>query len=206
MTELEFDRVIGLARGYQEPRVLLTASELDLFSILGAASMTAEEIATPRGWEIRALSVLLDALTVMGFLEKRLGRYFVPRVNRDLLAPGDARLVREIIRNSASGWHSWSTLTSRIVGTGVQSTSLDAASFIATMHAMSQPLAPGIAALVRPRFRGGVNDKIGLQTKSQPSAAGIGADNPRARRLFDVGQKRIGQHKIRHMIDSERHL
>ncbi len=150
MTELEFDRVIGLARGYQEPRVLLTASELDLFSILGAASMTAEEIATPRGWEIRALGILLDALTVMGFLEKRLGRYFVPRVNRDLLLPGDARLVREIIQNSASGWHSWSTLTSRIVGAGVQSKSLDAASFIATMHAMSQPLAPGIAALVRP--------------------------------------------------------
>ena len=150
MTELEFDRVIGLARGYHEPRILLTASELGLFSILGAGSMTAEEIATPRGWDIRGLSILLDALTVMGFLEKRLGRYFVPRVNRNLLSPEDTRLVPAIIRHSASGWDLWSTLTSRIVGTGIQSKSVDAASFIATMHAMSQPLAPGIAALVRP--------------------------------------------------------
>jgi hypothetical protein len=150
MTELEFDRVIGLARGYQEPRVLLTASELDLFSILCEAAMTAEEVATPRGWNAPALGILLDALTVMGFLEKRLGRYFVPRVNRDLLSHADARLVPAMIRNSGASWDSWSNLTSRIVGAGMLPKISDAANFIATMHAMSQPLAPGIAALVRP--------------------------------------------------------
>ena len=150
MTELEFDRVIGLARGYQEPRILLTASELDLFSILCATALTPEEIAMPRGWEAQALGILLDALTVMGFLEKRLGRYFVPRVNRDLLSPGDTHSVPAMIQSAAAGWHSWSNLTSRIVGTGVPPKILDAANFIATMHAVSLPLAPGIAALIRP--------------------------------------------------------
>ncbi len=150
MTELEFDRVIGLARGYQEPRILLTAGELDLFPVLCATSMTAEEIATSRGWDAQALGILLDALTVMGFLEKRLGRYFVPRLNRDLLSSASAPVVPAMIQNSARGWHSWSNLTSRIVGTGVLPKVSETANYIATMHAMSQPLAPGIASLVRP--------------------------------------------------------
>ena len=150
MTELELERVVSLARGYQEPRVLLTASELDSFSILQNVSLTAEEIAAPRSWDAAALSVLLDALTVMGFLEKRLGRYYVARVNRDLLSPNDPRLIRSVVRHAASGWRAWSNLTTRIIGAGKQPEIDDAACFVATMHALSQQLAPGIAALVRP--------------------------------------------------------
>ena len=48
----------------------------------------------------------------------------------------------------------------------------------------------GIAALGLPRFRGRVNDKIGLQAKSQSSADGIGADDPRADKADDG--ERIG--------------
>ncbi len=150
MVELEFDRVVGLARGYQEPRVLLTASELDLFSILRGSPMTAEEIAAPRSWNIDALSVLLDALTVMGFLEKSLGRYFVPRVNRELLSKDDPRMVPHIIRHAAAGWRSWSNLTARIVGEGTPPSMDDEGHQVGASHAVSQQLAPGIAALVRP--------------------------------------------------------
>lgn len=150
MIELEFDRVVGLARGYQEPRVLLTASELDLFSTLRGLPMTAEEIAAPRAWNVNALKVLLDALTVMGFLEKSLGRYFVPRVNRELLSMDDPRMVPHIIRHAAYGWRSWSNLTARIVGEGTPPTMDEAGHHVGAAHVVSQQLAPGIAALVRP--------------------------------------------------------
>ena len=150
MIELEFDRVVGLARGYQEPRVLLTASELDLFSTLRGLPMTAEEIAAPRAWNVDALKVLLDALTVMGFLEKSLGRYFVPRVNRELLSMDDPRMVPHIIRHAAYGWRSWSNLTARIVGEGTPPTMDEAGHHVGAAHVVSQQLAPGIAALVRP--------------------------------------------------------
>lgn len=150
MNELDFDRVVGLARGYQEPRVLLTASELDLFTILSGPPMTAEEIATPSAWNVNALRVLLDALTVMGFLEKSLGRYFVPRVNREMLTMDNARMVPHIIRHAACGWHAWSKLTHCVVGGGVLPKTDDVGSFVGAMHAAALPLAPGIAALVRP--------------------------------------------------------
>jgi predicted O-methyltransferase YrrM len=152
MTELELDRVVGMARGYQEARILLTASELELFSILGSSSMTAEDIASLHSWDVNALRVLLDALIVMGFLEKRLGRYFVPRVNRELLSPEDSRMVPAIMRHAASGWHAWSNLTARIVGFGTKPRFDTTACLVKTMHAISQQLAPGIAALVRPEM------------------------------------------------------
>jgi len=112
--------------------------------------MAADEIGAPRGWNIDALRILLDALTVMGFLEKSLGRYFVPRVNRELLSKDDARMVPHIVRHAASGWHAWSSLTTRIVGDGTLPRVNDAEHFVGTMQAVSQQLAPGIAALERP--------------------------------------------------------
>ena len=150
MVELELDRVVGLARGYQEPRILLTASELGLFAILEEGPLSAFEIAEPRGWNVDALEILLDALTVMAFLEKCKGRYFVARVNRDLFSPGDSRGVSHIISHAASGWDAWSGLTSRITNGGELPETARFVHEIETMHAAVKTLAPGIAALVRP--------------------------------------------------------
>jgi len=150
MVELEFDRVVGLARGYQETRILLTASELDLFLILNHTPLSAREIAEPRHWNAEALGALLDALTVMGFLEKTLERYVVARVNRDLLSDDDSRKMSHIIRHAASGWDSWSGLTARVTNGGELQVGPELAHAAEAAHAAVQPLASGIAALVRP--------------------------------------------------------
>ena len=152
MKELELDRVIHLAHSYQEPRVLLTASELGLFSILRERSMTAEGIAQSRGWDPQALQVLLDALAVMGFLEKTLNRYSIAQVNRDLLSPDDDRGVIAMVRHAATAWPSWSGLTARIAANGALPNIDASQEFVASMHAIAEKLAPGIAALIRPEM------------------------------------------------------
>lgn len=150
MGELEFDRVVGIARGYQESRILLTASELNVFALLRETPMSAKDIAEPRSWDADALSMLLDALTIMGFLEKNRGRYSVPRASRELFSVDDSRRMNHMILHFASGWIPWSKLTARITGSGELQQSSAMLHHVEAMHALAQPSAPGIAALVRP--------------------------------------------------------
>jgi 3-hydroxy-5-methyl-1-naphthoate 3-O-methyltransferase len=148
--ELEPDRVLHLIQAYQEPRVVLTACELDLFAILGDRPLTAESIAQTHGWDARALRVLLDALTVMGFVDKTLDKYSVSYVNQSLLSTTDARAIISAMRLAAKAWPAWSNLTAHITG-GRPPPDRDAvAAQVEVRHATDERLAPGIAALVRP--------------------------------------------------------
>lgn len=60
---------------YRYSIVLLTANRLRLFDPLAGESMTAARLARRLGYDRRALTILLDALTAMGILAKRAGRY-----------------------------------------------------------------------------------------------------------------------------------
>ncbi len=152
MGELEFDQVVAIARGYQESRILLTAVELNLFALLRQSPKTAHDIAEAHAWNEYALAMLLDALTVMGFLEKSRSLYSVPRIDRELFSEDDSRRMMHILKHSAFGWNAWSTLTAQIVGNGELRQAVPISHEVEAMHAMAHPLAPGIAALVRPEM------------------------------------------------------
>ena len=148
--ELELDRVLQLAQAYQEPRILLTACELDLFLILCGNPISVEQIAEPRGWDARALRVLLDALTVMGFVEKTLDKYSIAHANRALLSTQDSRGAIALMRLSAKAWPAWSQLSARITR-DVQLPPVDTSeALVDYTRANDEKLAPGIAALIRP--------------------------------------------------------
>lgn len=150
MNELEADRVMNLSCSYQEPRLLFTAVELGLFSALQSAPLTPEAIAEKYNWDAPALQVLLDALTVMGFIEKASGRYVIANCNRQLLSPDDSRGIIPTLSHAACLWDSWSNLTRRIVANGRVPRIDSVKAFVATMHTAAEKLAPGIAALIRP--------------------------------------------------------
>src|SRR5512137_1319510 len=69
------ESVLGLSRGFMECRVLLTGAELDLFSMLAQAPMTADDIAARLGADRRSLCIVLDALAAMELLTKRDGAW-----------------------------------------------------------------------------------------------------------------------------------
>jgi len=124
--------------------------ELGLFSAIQSGPATPGSIAEKYSWDAQALQVLLDALTVMGFIEKTLGRYSIASYNKQLLSPDDSRGVIPTVSHAASLWDSWSSLTRRIVAGGQMPQMDSTKAFVDTMHTAAEKLAPGIAALIRP--------------------------------------------------------
>lgn len=81
--DLEF--VMGVAGGFWRSRALFSGVELGLFTMLATGPATLEEITGKLGLHARAAADFLDALTALGLLERRDGRY--------ANAPAAARLL-----------------------------------------------------------------------------------------------------------------
>ncbi|HET7290276.1 MAG TPA: methyltransferase, partial [Thermodesulfobacteriota bacterium] len=62
--------IMKTAFGFWESKVLLTAVEMDLFTLLGPCSMTAEQIERKLSLHPRGTYDFLDALVSMGFLDR----------------------------------------------------------------------------------------------------------------------------------------
>ena len=63
------DEILALGRTYQGAAVLAAAAELDLFSALAPAPLPAGELARALQCDLRALTILLDALVALRLLE-----------------------------------------------------------------------------------------------------------------------------------------
>jgi predicted O-methyltransferase YrrM len=148
-SELDAEHIMTLCRGFIEPRLLFTAVELDLFSILSGKWLKAQELAGLRGWDPRALRILLDALTVIGLIDKRNERYSTTELSAEMLSRDGAYTVLDNALHGAELWHKWSQLTCRVVGTGKRQPIDTLRAFIGSMELSAPRLAPGIAALVR---------------------------------------------------------
>ena len=62
-------------RNFMESRIILTGAELDIFTRIHRGLNTAEAIADKNHLDTRALTRLLDALVVYGFLAKANSTY-----------------------------------------------------------------------------------------------------------------------------------
>ena len=61
-TGLDRERILEMACGFMSGCVLGAAAELDLFTLLGDDSMTADQIADGLGADLRATAMLLDVV------------------------------------------------------------------------------------------------------------------------------------------------
>jgi predicted O-methyltransferase YrrM len=97
-------------------RVLLTAAELNLFSVLAVQARTARDVATELGAEERPLSMVLDALAAMELLAKKDDAYSCPpQIARYLSESGD-ETVLPMLRHQAGMWERVSRLTAVVRG------------------------------------------------------------------------------------------
>ncbi len=69
--KLDREQILQLAGGYHFLTVLGAAAELNLFALLGEDSLPAESIAIRLRSNLRATTVLLDALVALGLLVKK---------------------------------------------------------------------------------------------------------------------------------------
>lgn len=143
------DDMLLAIRSFQESRVFLTALELDLFTVVGEGT-GADEIAYGMGADVRATEMLLNALTALGALEKREGRF---QCTSESMALGPARAG---LMHTVHLWETWSTLTDCVkAGTTMHRPGVEGhqeawtEAFIAAMHARAQRSAAQVVQAVQ---------------------------------------------------------
>jgi len=106
-------QIIDQFRAFQHSRILLTAFELEIFTLLDKSEQTSEKISNMLKTNHRATDRLLNALCALGFLNKKEGKFS----NRDFvgsyLVKGKPGFLSGLSHTN-NLWESWSHLTERI--------------------------------------------------------------------------------------------
>ena len=155
-SSLTVESILGLSRNFMESRILLTAAELNLFALLSPQPLSAAEVAGRLPGNLRAVTILLDSLAAMGFLEKQAGRYQCLPPAARLLSPDRPDSVLPMVRHAAHLWRRWAHLTETVSGSEDRSAETlpqdeeDLRAFIGAMHAIAAPMASRIVKAVNP--------------------------------------------------------
>jgi precorrin-6B methylase 2 len=155
------EQILALGRSYQGAAVLAAAAELDLFSALSRAPRTAAALARTLRCDLRALTILLDALAALRLLGKSGVNYALPAGLDALLIPDGAQSVLAMAQHQAHCLRNWAQLAQvaktgrparRTPGIGGEEAAQEA--FIGAMHNISAPIAGKVIRAVQPlRFR-----------------------------------------------------
>jgi len=155
------DEVLNMVRAFQPACVLVAAAELDVFTALSERPLTAKSLASKLDCDPRATTILLDALTALGFLTKKRSTYSVPRNLSDILAESGPNNVLPGIRHVGNYLRRWTQLA-QVTKTGkpaeripsIRGAAGDLASFIGAMDNFSAPVANQIIDKLKPlRFK-----------------------------------------------------
>ncbi len=142
-----------LATAFQRSRALLTAFDLDLFTVLNDQSLTSAEVASAIEADGRATDRLMNALVALGLLEKDGGRFANGPAAARFLVRGRPGFMAGL-GHTANLWHTWSGLTEAVRQGGaaprppINERGDDwLRSFIAAMHGRAVAAAPEVVAL-----------------------------------------------------------
>ena len=150
------DSILKMVRGFMASRVVISAAELDLFTLLAKQTRTADEVAAALGADLRGITILLDALCALGFLAKNNGTYRTESSAAPLLSADSPASVRPMVLHMGSVWRNWSELNDIVLGKAVPDLKkgiLDKENFeafIGAMHVVASRNAPGVVAAVGP--------------------------------------------------------
>ena len=143
-----------LAMNFQSSRVLLTAVELRVFSLIGDGGLTSAEVAGRAASHPRATDRLLNALCAMRLLVKREDRFWNTPQSRRYLDDSSPDFAAGL-GHTASMWHSWSGLTDAVrEGKPALRAAINDRGdawlkpFIAAMHYRAAQQAPEMADLI----------------------------------------------------------
>jgi ubiquinone/menaquinone biosynthesis C-methylase UbiE len=153
-TEWTEESLLELTGSFQKCRIVLSAAELDLFTLLAPGPKTVEQLCASTGLSPRGVTILLDALAALEIVRRSQdGRYSVDAtVGRYLSRDGEGTVLPMVLHR-AHMWESWSHLSS-IVRTGEAPHPLagkkprsleEMEAFIGAMHVVGKSLAARIA-------------------------------------------------------------
>ena len=142
---------------FQRASVLSAAADLNVFTCLHDKPMTAEAVARELASDLRATTILLDALAALDLLTKQGDNYSVPGYLAELLSEKSATNMLPMIRHRANCLSLWAQL-SRVTQTGksaerfasIRGEEADQAAFIGAMHDFSKPVAAEVVGRLKP--------------------------------------------------------
>jgi hypothetical protein len=155
------DRILALGRDYQAAAVLAAGADLDLFSAVAGKRRTARELSRALRCDARGLTILLDALTSLGLIEKSKAGYTLPPGLKPFLTPEGAQSVLAMAQHQSNCLRRWAELA-YVVKTGrparripsVRGEAGDAEAFIGAMHNISAHNAGPVIRSIQPlRFK-----------------------------------------------------
>ena len=151
---LSRDDIREMASAFQRSRILLTAYELDLFTVLGEESKSSIEVAKALGTEKRATERLINALCAIGLLKKNEGMFLNTSLSLRFLVKGKPEFMSGLM-HIVNLWDTWSTLTKAVRhGKSVLAQHVDKrneewrSAFIDAMHERACNQAQGVVELI----------------------------------------------------------
>ncbi|MFZ1037490.1 MAG: methyltransferase [Smithella sp.] len=151
------EQLLELMRGYQVPCILAAAADLDLFEKLALAPQTAAEVAAASGCDLRAVTILLDALAAVRIIVKKDDRYSITPALVPFLCEAFPQNVIAMIRHQANCLRRWSRLPWTVKtgkpdypGSSINGDDADQASFIEAMNVVSRVIADKLIQEIHP--------------------------------------------------------
>ncbi len=105
--------ILEMATAFQRSRVLLTAHELNLFTVLDEGPKSSADVAKTLGADQRGTDRLMNALCTLGMLEKRDGRFSTTPPASRFLVRGRPEFMGGLM-HTVHLWETWSTLTEAV--------------------------------------------------------------------------------------------
>ena len=81
--------LIEVVRSFQKSRIILTAFELDLFTIIERGAKNTMEIAEKSSTNPDGIERLLNALTAMGLIRKEINSFHNTEISSEFLVKGN---------------------------------------------------------------------------------------------------------------------
>lgn len=108
------DHIRAIANSFQESRILLTAFELKISTLLNNHMMTSAEISAKLNTDERATDRLMNALCGMGILHKTKGRFYNTELSSRYLVEGKPDFMGGLY-HTIHLWNTWSSLTESVI-------------------------------------------------------------------------------------------
>jgi len=151
------EEVLQVAWSFQQASVLTAAADLNVFTCLHDKQMTADALAGELGTDLRATTILLDALVALEFLTKQGDDYSVLEDLAELLSDKSEKNILPMVRHLANCLSRWAQLA-RVTQSGkpaercvsIRGEAADQADFIGAMHNFSVPVAAEVVGRLQP--------------------------------------------------------
>ena len=151
------EEILTITRSFQPACVIFAAADLNVFSVFSGTPLDATTISQKLETDLRATTVLLDALVSLELLSKENDKYSISDEVAEMLSDNGKKSITGGIRHLANCMRRWIQLP-QVVKSGksaqrtpsIRGENQDQAAFIQAMDNFSVPIADDLIRKIKP--------------------------------------------------------